>query len=105
MVYRAILYLHLMGFALWIDAGIARCAGAHEYRPMGVAVVAETDLFRARDFNPRVRPPARDIESFRGLFASLNDVNRYLAGTRDGRTRGSDRRALGPRRPSSLSVL
>lgn len=71
-----------MGFALWIEEGMARCAGAHEYRPMGVAVIASTDLFHARDFNPRVRPPSRELGTFRGLFASLNDVNHYLSSTR-----------------------
>lgn len=83
-----------MGFALWIGAGVARCAGAHEYRPMGVAVIAETDLFHARDFNPRVRPPSRDGETFRGLFASLNDVNHYLARTRGRRARRVPTRVL-----------
>lgn len=83
-----------MGFALWIDDGVARCAGAHEYRPMGVAVVAATDLFHARDFNPRVRPPSREIQTFRGLFASLNDVNHYLSNTRGRKARRVSGRVL-----------
>lgn len=58
----------------------AWAAGTHEYRPMGVAVIASTQLFRARDFNPRRRAPARaPSEGFQGLFASLEDLNRFLA--------------------------
>ena len=71
-----------MGFALWIDGDTACCAGTHEYRPMGVAVVAASDLFAARDFDPRRRPPSRREKAFRGLFASLNDVNHDLSGSR-----------------------
>jgi hypothetical protein len=83
-----------VGFALWIDDGVARCAGAHEYRPMGVAVIAVTDLFHSRDFNPRARPPSRQIETFRGLFASLNDVNHYLKCTRGRRAKRVSGRVL-----------
>lgn len=83
-----------MGFALWIEDGVARCAGAHEYRPMGVAVIAATDLFHARDFNARLRPPSREIATFRGLFASLNDVNHYLARTRGKQARRVSFRVL-----------
>ncbi len=71
-----------MGFALWLESDTAWCAGTHEYRPMGVAVVAASDLFAARDFDPRRKAPSRRLRTFRGLFASLNDVNRYLAGGR-----------------------
>lgn len=67
-----------MGFALWLDQDQAWCAGTHEYRPMGVAVVAATDLFVARDFRARRRAPNREAANFRGLFASLDDVNRFL---------------------------
>ena len=40
-----------MGFAVWIDAEahVAWAQGTHEYRPMGTAVIALTDLFRQRD--------------------------------------------------------
>ena len=72
-----------MGFALWIEDDTAWCAGTHEYRPMGVAVIAASSLFSARDFHAyRVAPGERSGEHFRGLFASLPDVNSYLARTR-----------------------
>jgi hypothetical protein len=71
-----------MGFALWSDGEVACCAGTHEYRPMGVAVVASTDLFTARDFDPMRKPPPRGSCAFQGLFASLLDVNRHMARTR-----------------------
>ena len=67
-----------MGFALWLDREEAWCAGTHEYRPMGTAVVAATDLFAARDFHPRRPAPSRLLPHFHGLFPSLEDVNRYL---------------------------
>lgn len=72
-----------MGFALWIEHDTAWCVGTHEYRPMGVAVIAATSLFSARDFHPRRPAPAeRSAAHFRGLFASLPDVNFYLQRTR-----------------------
>jgi hypothetical protein len=71
-----------MAFALWIEDGTAWAAGTHEYRPMGTAVVAATDLFAARDFDPGRRAPSRRRRSFRGLFASLNEVNRYISNSR-----------------------
>jgi hypothetical protein len=67
-----------MGFALWVDAEQAWAQGTHEYKPMGVAVIAVSDQFRARDFRPRRRAPSRRDKTFRGLFASLEDVNRTL---------------------------
>jgi hypothetical protein len=67
-----------MGFALWLTADLAWAQGTHEYKPMGAAVVARSGLFRARDFSPKRRPPARNAEGFAGLFASLEDVNRHL---------------------------
>ncbi len=68
-----------MGFALWIDSETAWCAGTHEYRPMGVAVIASTSLFSARDFDQRrLAPGARGGTHFRGLFASLVDVNMFM---------------------------
>ncbi len=67
-----------MGFALWIKDGIARAEGTHEYRPMGIAIISGTDLFRSRDFRPRrsqVELPERD---FAGYFASLHHLNHFL---------------------------
>jgi hypothetical protein len=68
-----------MGFALWIERDTAWCAGTHEYRPMGVGVIAASSLFSARDFDPmRLAPGQRSGRHFRGLFASLPDVNSFL---------------------------
>jgi hypothetical protein len=67
-----------MGFALWLDRDTAWCAGTHEYRPMGTAVVAATDLFSPRDFHSRRPAPTVRSPAFRGFFASLEAVNRYL---------------------------
>ena len=68
-----------MGFALWIDRDTAWCAGTYEYRPMGVAVIAASSLFASRDFHVlRQAPGERTGRQYRGLFASLPDVNSYL---------------------------
>lgn len=81
-----------MGFALWIESDTAWCAGTHEYRPMGVAVVAASTLFSARDFNSlRAAPGERFDRNFHGLFASLPDVNSYMQ-KRNTKPRGSFRR-------------
>jgi hypothetical protein len=77
-----------MGFALWLRDGAAWAQGTHEYKPMGAAVIAETQLFRARDFSRRRVAPARKAEGFQGLFASLEDLNAYLRRTR-GRPRSN----------------
>lgn len=67
-----------MGFALWIDGEVAWAQGTHEYRPMGTAVVAVTDTFRARDFHPGRRSPGRLDPRFSGFFASLGEMNAHL---------------------------
>ena len=67
-----------MGFALWLMDREAWAAGTHEYQPMGTAVIAASQLFRARDFSRLRRPPSRRVAGFEGLFASLEDVNRHL---------------------------
>ena len=67
-----------MAFALWIDRDLAWAQGLHEYRPMGVAVIAVTDRFHHRDFRPRRAAPPRGGHHYAGLFASLSDVNRHL---------------------------
>ena len=67
-----------MGFALWLIDRQAWAAGTHEYKPMGTAVIAQSQLFRARDFSRARRPPTREVAGFEGLFASLEDVNRHL---------------------------
>lgn len=68
-----------MAFALWIEEELAWAQGLHEYRPMGVAVIAATDRFRPRDFHPGRPAPPRSGRSYAGLYASLSDVNRRLA--------------------------
>ena len=46
---------------------------------MGVGVIAVSSLFSARDFHLlRQAPGERSGRNFRGLFASLPDVNSYL---------------------------
>jgi hypothetical protein len=83
-----------MAFALWIDEDTAWAAGTHEYRPMGVAVIAATDLFRAGDFEPARPAPKRAGKKFQGLFASLEDVNVYLARSRSQAVRAGLRKSL-----------
>jgi hypothetical protein len=67
-----------MGFALWADEDRMWAQGTHEYKPMGVAVIATTDLFRQSDFHSGRRCPSRLDRSFIGLFASLGDINACL---------------------------
>ena len=73
-----------MGFALWTSKGLAWAQGTHEYKPMGVAVISATDLFRARDFKPSRRAPGENAP-YVGLFASLVDLNDWLGKKRGGR--------------------
>lgn len=69
-----------MGFALWIDHanGVAWVQGTHEYRPMGAAVLAITDQFRARDFRASRNVPREVLGNFAGFFGSLEEVNVHL---------------------------
>ena len=71
-----------VGFVLWLDEQTAWAAGTYEYRAMGAAVIARTDLFRASDFHRDRRPPRTCDDSFIGQFASLGHVNDYLRRTR-----------------------
>lgn len=66
-----------MGFAVWIDLenGQVWARGTHEYRPMGVAVIARTDQFRHRDFRQSRRVPKSLGPAFAGFFGSLEEVN------------------------------
>ena len=66
-----------MGFELWTDGELAWARGTYEYRPMGVAVIAASDLFRRRDFHARNRLPAAP-PAFAGQFASLGHMNAFL---------------------------
>ena len=67
-----------MGFYLWFDDELAWAQGTYEYRPMGTAVIAASDLFRRRDFDPRRKPPAAASAEFMGQFASLGHLNHQL---------------------------
>ena len=67
-----------MAFALWIEGDLAWAQGLHEYRLMGVAVIAVTDRFHQRDFRAARPAPPRHGEHYAGLFASLSEVNRRL---------------------------
>ena len=67
-----------MGFYLWLDDELAWAQGTYEYRPMGAAVIASSDLFRRRDFNPRQQSfPPRDAV-YAGQFASIGHLNAEL---------------------------
>lgn len=68
-----------MGFALWVDGELAWSEGRHEYQPMGRAVIARTDLFRDRDFRRSRRFLSDRLPGYVGLFASLGEVNAFLA--------------------------
>ncbi len=67
-----------MGFELWIGREVAWARGTYEYRPMGAAVVAASDLFRARDFHPRRSVPPDGDCAYVGQFASIGAVNAQL---------------------------
>lgn len=88
-----IMQFSAMAFALWFDADTAWAQGLHEYRPMGAAVIAITDRFRARDFRTWRPAPSRDIANFAGLFASREDLNAHV-----GRLSRSQANAKNPRR-------
>ena len=68
-----------MGFALWVHDELAWSEGRHEYQPMGRAVIARTDLFRERDFRRSRRIEPDRLPGYVGLFASLGEVNAFLA--------------------------
>jgi hypothetical protein len=68
-----------MGFALWVGADTAWAQGTHEYRPMGSAVIGVRGVFTARDFRGRAKAPRRDDPRFTGHFASLGQMNDFLA--------------------------
>jgi hypothetical protein len=75
-----------VGFALWTADGLAWAQGTHEYKPMGVAVISATDLFRQRDFHPGRSAPGGGA-GYVGLFASIVDLNDWL---QKGRINGFD---------------
>jgi hypothetical protein len=67
-----------MGFDLWIDDQLAWARGTYEYRPMGAAVIAASDLFRARDFHRSTRLPPALSKAYIGQFASVGAMNLQL---------------------------
>jgi hypothetical protein len=73
-----------VGFHLWISPEVAWAQGTYEYRPMGTAVIAASDLFRRRDFDSRRLPPARGSAFYVGQFASLGHLNLELRRKRKG---------------------
>ena len=71
-----------MGFYLWLDTEVAWAQGTYEYRPMGAAVIAFSDLFRRRDFDPRRKASPARTAVYAGQFASLGHLNARLKRTR-----------------------
>ena len=67
-----------MGIYLWLDEEVAWAQGTYEYRPMGAAVIASSDLFRRRDFDARRKPQPKRNAIFAGQFASLGHLNTQL---------------------------
>jgi hypothetical protein len=80
-----------MGFALWLDREMAWAQGTHEYRPMGAAVIGVRGVFTPADFERRRRAPSRYDARFSGHFASLGQMNDFLASFR-GRSRVAQKR-------------
>jgi len=71
-----------MGFYLWLDREVAWAQGTYEYRPMGAAVVAVSDLFTRRDFDSRRKAAVPASARYLGQFASLGQVNGVLQNLR-----------------------
>jgi hypothetical protein len=67
-----------VGFYLWLDEDSAWAQGTYEYRPMGVAVIARSDLFRRQDFSPRRKTGQGRNAEFAGQFASLGHLNAQM---------------------------
>ncbi len=85
-----------MGFYLWLDRDVAWAQGSYEYRPMGAAVVAASDLFTHRDFDSSRKVSLPPAARYLGQFASLGQVNGVLQGLRGAR-KSAAARARGPR--------
>ena len=67
-----------MGFAVYASDDQLWAKGTHEYRPMGVAVIAGSSVFTSRDFHQRRQPPDAAQARFIGYFASLGEINGFL---------------------------
>jgi hypothetical protein len=74
-----------VGFYLWFDGDVAWAQGTYEYRPMGTAAVAASDLFHRRDFSSRNRKRVPESAEYAGQFASLGHVNQQLQRRRKAR--------------------
>ena len=74
-----------------MDGDLAWAQGTYEYRPMGTAVIASSDLFRRRDFSPLRKVQAPRDAQFAGQFASLGQLNMQLKERRK-RSRAGERR-------------
>ena len=74
-----------MGFYLWLDGDSAWAQGTYEYRPMGAAVIASSDLFRRQDFSARRKARPGPSAEYAGQFASLGHVNQQLEMRRKGK--------------------
>jgi hypothetical protein len=76
-----------MGFYLWLAGDLAWAQGTYEYRPMGTAVISQSDLFRRRDFSARRKAAPPGDAEFAGQFASLGHLNTQLQKRRRKRAR------------------
>jgi hypothetical protein len=70
-----------------VDDDTVWAQGTHEYRPMGVAVIAANCVFTPRDFRRSRRGISRFDPRFEGFFASLGEMNDYLAKRRTAKSR------------------
>jgi hypothetical protein len=74
----------ILGFAVWIDdrEKVVWAQGTHEYRPMGLAVIALLGQFSPRDFKQSLKRPTELDKLFAGFFGSLEEVNHYIGDDR-----------------------
>jgi hypothetical protein len=82
-----------MSFELWIRGDVAWARGTCESRPMGVAVISATDLFKRRDFRSAGHAPDPLDPGYAGLFASIGALNEQLRARRR-RGRGTKVRSV-----------
>ena len=85
-----------MGYYLWLSDELAWAQGTYEYRPMGTAVIAASDLFRRRDFDPRRKLRAPEGAEFAGQFASLGHMNARLQQRRKRQRKARANSAVAP---------
>ena len=90
-----------MGFAVYASDDQLWAKGTHEYRPMGVGVIAGSSVFTPRDFHRRRQPPDASQARFIGFFASLGDINGFLLKHRSRRLKA----ARSPRVQRAISIF